>query len=241
MSPLEDRSTASWDDPLPYAIAAPRRRREQELPSDKLEDDKLEDDEAREGDIARVRDAIAETPGSPLRTARSIHNILVVDDDEQTLKAWKRAARDYTIRTATDAITARQLANAEHPDLAIVDLRLGSASGIDLIRDLKQDLPNPKLVLCSGYLTTDIIMAAVRAGADDVVSKPITFREILWRLEEGAKEPDIEDTPTLAHAEWEHIHRVLADCNYNISKAARRLGIYRSSLQRRLKKDAPYR
>ena len=47
------------------------------------------------------------------------------------------------------------------------------------------------------------------------------------------------ETPSLARAEWEHIHRVLADCGGNISEAARRLGIHRRSLQRKLQKRAP--
>jgi len=119
-----------------------------------------------------------------------------------------------------------------------VDLRLGNASGIDLIRELKRDLPDLMVVLCSGYLSVAAAVAAVRAGADIVVFKPITFREILQRIEESTEEPDLEDTPTLARAEWEHIMRVLADCNGNVSMAARRLGIYRSSLQRRLRKYA---
>jgi two-component system response regulator RegA len=171
--------------------------------------------------------------------ARSLQNVLVVDDDERILGSWKRAARERNIVTASDAATARQLANAEKPDLAIVDLRLGNTSGIDLIRELKRDLPDLLVVLCSGYLSVAAAVAAVRAGADIVVFKPITFREILQRIEESTEEPDLEDTPTLARAEWEHIMRVLADCNGNVSMAARRLGIYRSSLQRRLRKYAP--
>jgi two-component system, response regulator RegA len=163
----------------------------------------------------------------------------VVDDDEQVLRSWKRAAREHNVFTAIDATAARHLARAEHPDLAIVDLRLGDASGIDLIRDLKRDLPELVLVLCSGYLSVTAAVAAVRAGAEIVVLKPITLHEILQRLEASTDEPDLDDTPTLARAEWEHIMRVLADCNGNVSKAARRLGIYRSSLQRRLRKDAP--
>jgi two-component system response regulator RegA len=171
--------------------------------------------------------------------ARSLHNVLVVDDDERILGSWKRAARERNIVTASDAVTARQLALTERPDLAIVDLRLGNASGIDLIRELKRDLPDLMVVLCSGYLSVAAAVAAVRAGADIVVFKPITFREILQRIEANSEEPDLEDTPTLARAEWEHIMRVLADCNGNVSMAARRLGIYRSSLQRRLRKYAP--
>ena len=172
------------------------------------------------------------------RTA-SLQNVLAVDDDERILGSWKRAARERNVFTATDAVTARRLANTEKLDLAIVDLRLGNTSGIDLIRELRRDLPDLMTVLCSGYLSVAAAVAALRAGADIVVFKPITFREILQRIEQNAQEPDLEDTPSLAHAEWEHIMRVLADCNGNISMAARRLGIYRSSLQRRLRKYAP--
>jgi two-component system response regulator RegA len=74
-----------------------------------------------------------------------------------------------------------------------------------------------------------------------VIFKPVSLTEIIQRIEddhEGA-EPDIDDTPTLARAEWEHIMRVLEDCQGNVSMAARRLGIYRSSLQRKLRKYAP--
>jgi two-component system response regulator RegA len=51
----------------------------------------------------------------------------------------------------------------------------------------------------------------------------------------------LAETPSLARAEWEYIHRVLADCADNISEAARRLGIHRRSLQRKLQKYPPPR
>src|SRR5689334_4155209 len=79
---------------------------------------------------------------STMVEARSLQNVLVVDDDERILGSWKRAARERNVVTAIDAATARQLANTEKPDLAIVDLRLGNTSGIDLIRELKRDLPD---------------------------------------------------------------------------------------------------
>ena len=172
-------------------------------------------------------------------SAPAIHNVMVVDDDERVLGSWKRAARSHNVFAASDAATARQLVSTEKLDLAIIDFRLGNTSGIDLIRELKRDLPDLMVVLCSGYLSVAASVAAVRAGADIVVFKPITFREILQRIEENAEQSELEDTPTLARAEWEHIMRVLVDCNGNVSMAARRLGIYRSSLQRRLRKYAP--
>jgi two-component system, response regulator RegA len=175
---------------------------------------------------------------------RAIRNVLVVDDDETLLASWRRAiARDRTVATAADLATARELAQEQSFDLAIIDLRLGGDSGIELIRHLKRDHPDTLIVLCSGYLSVAAAVAAVHAGADIVVFKPVTFREILHRIDKHDHDalPELHDTPTLARAEWEHITRVLADCNGNVSMAARKLGIYRSALQRRLRKFAPRR
>jgi two-component system response regulator RegA len=167
---------------------------------------------------------------------------MVVDDDERILSSWRRGAGlKRTVFTAVDVAGARTIAQQQALDLAIVDLRIGAASGIELVRELRDANSQIAIALCSGYLSVDVTVAAVRAGADIIAFKPITFREIIQRLEEGeeAEEPALDDTPSLARAEWEHIMRVLSDCDGNVSAAARRLGIYRSSLQRRLRKYAP--
>lgn len=140
---------------------------------------------------------------------------------------------------ARDPESARRLARANDFDLAIVDLRLGNASGIEVVRELRADLPELLIVLCSGYVSVDVTVAAIRAGADAVVYKPTTFKELLRRVQRAPVEPKLTETPTLARAEWEHMMRVLEDCHGNVSAAARRLGIFRSSLQRRLRKIAP--
>lgn len=172
---------------------------------------------------------------------RSIQSVLVVDDDDKMLRAFKRVSGDRTILTTNDAATATELAKSERPDLVIIDLRLGTnaTSGLELVKRVRADLPDARIVLCSGYLSVAATVTAVRAGAEMVVFKPITLAEILTRLEEDEEELDLGETPTLARAEWEHIMRVLADCDGNVSMAARRLGIYRSSLQRKLRKYAP--
>jgi two-component system, response regulator RegA len=167
---------------------------------------------------------------------------LFVDDDPTQLTMWSRVAgRDRRVLTATDAATALSLARDEAPDLAVVDMRLGEASGIDLVAELRRTLTTAKIVLCSGYLSVETAIAAVRAGADDVLFKPCTIGEILQRLDDdtGSHEPELDRPPTLARIEWEHIARVLADCDGNISAAARRLGIYRSTLQRKLRRTCP--
>jgi two-component system response regulator RegA len=173
---------------------------------------------------------------------RAIGSVLVVDDDETVVNSWKRAiSRERECTIANDAVSAIELAQSQKFDLAITDLRLGTDSGIDVIRAIKKHSPETLVVLCSGYLSVAATVSAMHAGAEIVVFKPITFREILHHIERHDNDalPDLNDTPTLARAEWEHIMRVMADCNGNVSMAARRLGIYRSSLQRRLRKFAP--
>jgi two-component system response regulator RegA len=186
---------------------------------------------------ACVRDASVDRR---VRRRRLIRNVLVVDDDPMLLSAWKRmiVRERKTAGTASDTQTALELAAAQTFDLAIVDLRLGRSSGLDVISELRRAHPEMLIALCSGYLSVDTAVAGVHAGADVVVFKPLTFREVLHKLAED-EPPDLDETPTLARAEWEHIMRVLADCDGNVSMAARRLGVYRSSLQRRLKKFAP--
>jgi len=174
--------------------------------------------------------------GLAFQGTRLLRTLLVVDDDERILAAWKRVVRNHNVLTALDAPTARRLAGTERPDLAIVDLKLGNVLEFDLIRTLKQDLPDLTVVVCSGYLSVEITVAAMRAGAYDAVVKPITPREILHRLEAGAEVPEPGDTPTLADVEAEHIERVLHDCHDNRSQSAIQLGIHRSSLQRALQR-----
>jgi two-component system response regulator RegA len=166
--------------------------------------------------------------------------VLVVDDDEQVLASFERlVGRTRTVLTAKTGRAGAELARRHKPDLVIVDLQLRNESGIDVIRSLKLEHPAMTAVLISGYASVDVAVRAMRAGADDVVSKPITWREILRRFDETGDPPHTIDTPTLERAQWEHIQRVLADCDGNVSMAARKLGMWRSTLQRWLRRHAP--
>ena len=166
-----------------------------------------------------------------------IKSVLLLDDDERTLSAMARVLRhSRRVFTAKTTSEAAAVARRERPDLIVVDLRLAGASGLDVVRELKDELPESRFALVSGYLTVDVTVAAVRAGADVVLTKPVTAGEIVRRIEDGTPPPPEDETPTLAQAESEHIARVMSDCNGNISEAARRLGIFRSSLQRRLRR-----
>ena len=166
--------------------------------------------------------------------------VLVVDDDERYLTALTRGLEvACEVFTANSASAALAVARERSPDLTIVDLRLEGMSGVSLIEELKREHPEMMIALASSYLSVVSAVAAVRAGADHVLSKPFTIREAIRRVEGETPEDDLDETPTLARVEWEHIMRVLSDCEGNLSLAARRLGIYRSTLKRRIRKFAP--
>lgn len=177
--------------------------------------------------------------------ACAVERVLVVDDDDLILSAFRRGFTyaQRKVFTTKDPKAARRLAQTERVDLAVVDLRLDSASGIDLICELKCDNPQLKVVLMSGYLSVAYAVDAVKAGADVVVHKPVTVREILHRAENNVPHSKGEEhkRPSLELVQYEHIMRVVADCGGNISEAARQLGIARQSLQRRLRRSAPKR
>lgn len=174
-------------------------------------------------------------------------SILIVDDDDAFRSRLARALvdRGFEVRAAENPVRALELARAESPELAVVDLRMPQGSGLELVRDLKAIDPATRVVVLTGYGSIASAVDAVRLGAAHYLPKPATVDEILaaFRREEvppltGVHEGAAE-TPSLARAEWEHMNRVLADCSGNISEAARRLGLHRRSLQRKLQKRPP--
>jgi two-component system response regulator RegA len=174
---------------------------------------------------------------------RAIEAVLVVDDDHALVRAFERYLRSHgkTVFGAAEAQTARDIARNERPQLAIVDLMLpGSTSSIELIRQLKRDLPSIRIVTIIGYANVFTTVAAVRAGAELVWSKPVTPKELMRLVREGMPEPRIGEVPTMRRAKYEHAVRVLADCNNNVSHAAQRLAVSRTTLQR-IRRAAPRR
>jgi two-component system response regulator RegA len=173
-------------------------------------------------------------------------SILVVDDDRVLRERLARALveRGYDVCTAADYDAALAVAREDPPELAVVDLRMPGGDGIELVRVLKQLDESTRIVVLTGYGSIATALEAVRRGATHYLQKPADADEILTALgREASDQPDAarDDylTPSLARAEWEHINRVLADCAGNISEAARRLGIHRRSLQRKLQKRPP--
>jgi two-component system response regulator RegA len=166
---------------------------------------------------------------------------LVVDDDEifraRLVKAMQ--SRGIEAHGAGTAEAALELAAKVQPQAAIVDMRMPGSSGLDLVSELKTRLPSIKVVVLTGYGSIATAVEAVRRGAVNYLTKPLDTDQILTAFDKDSDPPPAESIPSLARVEWEHIQRILHDCNGNISLAARKLGLHRRSLQRKLGKLPP--
>jgi two-component system response regulator RegA len=173
-------------------------------------------------------------------------SVLIVDDDEPFRRRLGRALRDrgYDVREAADADQALESAQHDSPEMAVVDLRMPGRSGMTVLQELRALDPATRVLMVTGYGSIANTVEAMRLGAVGYISKPVDADEILAAFARAAGEPsktsDAEPVaPSLARAEWEHINRILADCEGNLSEAARRLGLHRRSLQRKLARYAP--
>ncbi len=166
--------------------------------------------------------------------------ILVVDDDEALRERLAAAFQDR----GYEAIVAEGPPQAiaalvQEPTHAVVDLRMPEGPGLPLVQELLRRRPDLKVVVLTGYGSIATTVAAMRLGATNYLAKPADADMVLAAFARGDVAPLDEapvdyEAPTLARAEWEHINRVLDDCGGNISKAARRLGMHRRTLQRKL-------
>lgn len=174
--------------------------------------------------------------------AVDVDRILLVDDDEvfRERLATSMRQRSYQVRTAANSADAILVAQEFRPDAVLIDLKMPGESGLSLIKALNEILPGVRMIVLTGYGSIATAMEAVRLGAADYLTKPSDADQIEHALSGTHPSSDLS-VPSLDQVEWEHLQRVLSDCNNNISRAARILGIERRSLQRKLAKFAPHR
>ncbi len=168
-------------------------------------------------------------------------SVLVVDDEAGFRDRLVRAlqARGFEAIGAGAVDEALAIANADTPEYAIVDLRMPGASGLHLVRRLREIDPTTRIVVLTGYGSIATALDAVRSGAVHYLTKPAALDEIVAALDHDGSPsaaPPPTKVPSLDRVEWEHIERVLANCAGNITQAAALLGIHRRSLQRKLGK-----
>lgn len=170
-------------------------------------------------------------------------SLLLVDDDPIFASRLGRAFSDrgYEVRIAADQAQALSLAQQESPELAVVDLRLPDGSGLDVVNGLHAMDPTTQIIVLTGYGSIATALSAIKLGAVNYLTKPVDIEDLLRGFEKVSVEVEEvseapSSVPSLARVEWEHIHRVLSDCNGNVSQAAKLLRIHRRSLQRKLNK-----
>jgi two-component system, response regulator RegA len=171
-------------------------------------------------------------------------SLLIVDDDQVLRERLARAFRErgFEVRTSANFESALVAAREESPELALVDLNMPGPSGLELVRALREIDTATRIVVLTGYGSIATAVEAMRLGATHYLPKPADADDVLSAFARGDDQaiPIASDVvPSLARVEWEHIHRVLDDCGGNISEAARRLGVHRRSLQRKLQKYPP--
>jgi len=167
--------------------------------------------------------------------------VLVVEDDATYRAALARAlTREGFDPFEADGVeSACAFAAKTRPDFAVIDLRLGDGSGIDVVRELARSAPDCRSVLLTGHGSIPAAVEAMRAGASDFRTKPISTAELVDTLRRSAEAAGSGAPDPLDRAERDHILKMLDACNGNISEAARRLKLHRRTLQRKLQKLPP--
>ncbi len=194
-----------------------------------------------------LRSSAAPSIDADRASAVNSTSILLVDDSfilrDRLAEAFEE--RGFRVSVAGTCDEALEVFRISPTDLAVVDLRMPGRSGLTIISQLKAIHPDVKVLILSGFGSIATAIDAVKLGAVNFLPKPADADDILLSFSRSdadcnfVEQEESIPVPTLAQAEWEHIHRVLADCSNNISEAARRLGIHRRSLQRKLRKRAP--
>ncbi len=171
--------------------------------------------------------------------------VLVVDDDKAFCQALAGALRrrGFAVVVAHNYEDALAEAEAWSPDRAVVDLRMPGRSGLELVAALRRVDPHIAVVVLTGYGSIATAIEAIKLGATYYLTKPAEADDIVaafTRTEPVMLEmPSPHSAKPLDELEWEHLQQVLTDCRGNISEAARRLGMHRRSLQRKLARGRP--
>ena len=170
-------------------------------------------------------------------------SLIVVDDDDPFRSRLSRAMekKGFSVKEAKTVENALEIIKSSSPAFAVVDLRLETGNGLDVVKELSKVKKDSRIVMLTGYGNLPTAVAAVKAGAIDYMAKPVDADDVEAALlaspDNKAKPP--ENPMSADRVKWEHIHRVFELCNRNVSETARRLKMHRRTLQRILSKRSP--
>jgi two-component system response regulator RegA len=168
-------------------------------------------------------------------------SLLIVEDDPTFGRTLRRSfeRRGYRVASAAGPDAAEALFTAEDFDFAVVDLKLGAGSGLGVVEALHAHSPETRIVVLTGYASIATAVEAVKLGAAHYLAKPSNTDDIeaaFASLRGDASVPLEGRKTSIKTLEWEYIHKTLVECDFNISETARRLGLHRRTLARKLEK-----
>jgi two-component system response regulator RegA len=169
--------------------------------------------------------------------------LLIVEDDEAFGRTLARSfeRRGYRVLHAPGLEEAAALLAEHDPAYAVVDLKLkGNASGLNVVQLLHAHDPAMLIVVLTGFASIGTAVEAIKLGACQYLAKPSNTDDIEAAFGHVAGSADIAVTSrstSIKTLEWEHIHAMLAETDFNISETARRLGMHRRTLARKLEKQ----
>ncbi|MEB0140227.1 MULTISPECIES: response regulator transcription factor [unclassified Undibacterium] len=169
--------------------------------------------------------------------------LLIIEDDTAFARTLVRSfeRREYTVLHAVSLEQTEALLLLHKPQYAVVDLKIsGHASGLACVQLLHQHNPAMLIVVLTGFASIATAVEAVKLGACQYLAKPSNTDDIEMAFGHvaGVAAPELTARATsIKTLEWERIHEVLVETDFNISEAARRLGMHRRTLARKLGKQ----
>lgn len=169
--------------------------------------------------------------------------LLIVEDDDALAATLQRSfdRRGWQVLRAIDLDSMRSVLGSRTPTHAVVDLKLANGqSGLACVQALHQHDAGIAIVVLTGYASIATAVEAIKLGARHYLAKPANTDDIeaAFGREEGETELALGSRPTsIKTLEWERIHETLAETDFNISETARRLGMHRRTLARKLEKQ----
>lgn len=116
--------------------------------------------------------------GFPKTVAATIRSILVVDDEAVIRDLCARVFQGYRVLQAESGSAALALLEREKVDVVLADVMMPNMNGLDLLRTIKERSPNQVVIVMTGYADKDVILRALKASADDFVTKPINLLQL---------------------------------------------------------------
>lgn len=167
-------------------------------------------------------------------------SLLLVDDDVTFCRVLRTALvkRGFSVSIAHSVEEALPLACDNPPEFAIVDMKMGGAPGLVLVKALHELDPNTRIVVLTGYASIHTAVEAIKLGATQYLAKPANADEIVAAFSHQADGHVVFNTQpaNIESMEWEYIQRILHEHGNNISATARALNMHRRTLQRKLNK-----